>query len=190
MQSLLSRPLSQASLSSLAKIDLTERYLKNSATFLQHRPSVERDSKERELEKPKTLPFPDIEEKEEIFKQNILTYRDDHLGSHQNSLMKSSLTEESIDENVIEEENIFSEEAKANEDHTHNESVTNVNSLNENVVKDYENAINESVVNKNVVVENVVQKEVVQVSISSTFYAHFFCTKGNRTAISSYIPAL
>ena len=50
MQSLLSRPLSQSSLSCLAKIDLTERYLRNSAAFLHPRSSCERDSKEREPE--------------------------------------------------------------------------------------------------------------------------------------------
>ena len=46
MQSLLSRPLSQASLCSLAKIDLTERYIRNSSSFLHRPPSSERSESE------------------------------------------------------------------------------------------------------------------------------------------------
>ena len=40
MQSLLSTPLSQSSLTILAKVDLTDRFLKNSASFIQPGPKL------------------------------------------------------------------------------------------------------------------------------------------------------
>ena len=40
MQSLLSTPLSQSSLTILAKVDLADRFLKNSASFIQSGPKL------------------------------------------------------------------------------------------------------------------------------------------------------